>query len=48
MTEFDAMSSTSPANRGNLALTLLRFGVLATAGIFAGVVAHVMWRLVSG
>lgn len=41
------MSSSSRSNGGDLALTLLRFGVLATAGIFVGVVAHVLWRLVS-
>ncbi len=42
------MSTSSHDARGNLALTILRVGVLVLAGGMVGVLAHVAWRLISG
>ena len=41
------MSTSNRANRGDLALTLLRWGLLATASAMAGVLAHAAWRWLS-
>lgn len=41
------MSSSSQGDRGGLALIFLRIGVLATAGLMLGVLAHAAWRFVS-
>ncbi len=38
------MSDVTQATRGDFALTILRFAVLATASTLVGVLAHVIWK----
>lgn len=42
------MSDMTQNNRGDFALTILRWGVLATASALVGVLAHVVWKVVTG
>ncbi|WP_283094298.1 hypothetical protein [Sediminicoccus sp. KRV36] len=42
------MSQMSETNRGDFALTLLRFSILATASTLAGVLAHIAWKAIAG
>ena len=41
------MSTSNRATRGDLVLTLLRWGVLATASAMVGVLIHAAWRWLS-
>jgi hypothetical protein len=41
------MSDVTHAARGDFALTVLRFAVLATASTLVGVLAHVVWKAVT-
>lgn len=38
------MSTSNRATRGDFALTLLRWGLLATASAMVGVLGHAAWR----
>ena len=42
------MSDVIHTGRGDLALTILRFAVLATASTLFGVLAHVIWKAATG
>lgn len=39
------MSDVTHSGRGDLALTVLRFAVLATASTLVGVLGHVIWKV---
>lgn len=41
------MSQTTHNARGDIALTLLRWGVLATGSMLVGVMAHLLWKAVA-
>jgi hypothetical protein len=41
------MSDATQNARGDVALSVLRFAILATASTLAGVVAHVIWKAVT-
>ena len=41
------MSDATQNARGDVALTFLRFAILATASTLAGVLGHVVWKVVT-
>lgn len=42
------MSQMSQAARGDLALTAVRFSILAAGSALVGVLAHIAWKAISG
>ena len=41
------MSDMTQNARGDVALTIIRFAVLATASTLVGVIGHVVWKVVT-
>ena len=42
------MSTSSNAAQGDIALTILRFSLLATASTLVGVLGHIAWKAITG
>ncbi|MEI6161361.1 MAG: hypothetical protein WCP77_16115 [Roseococcus sp.] len=47
-TRIIVMSTSSNAAQGDIALTILRFSLLATASTLVGVLGHIAWKAITG